>query len=94
MLDFNIQITSSFRFLERYSKVAKTDMVIFNLSRYLIELSLVNYKMLKYTNSNLAASALYLSLKMTKNQQPWSDQLTKHSHYKESQIRQCAKELF
>jgi cyclin B len=93
-LDFDIQITSSFRFLERYSKVAKTDMVIFNLSRYLIELAIVNYKMLKYTNSNIASSALYLSLKMTKNQQPWSESLTKHTHYKESQIRQCAKDLF
>lgn len=94
VLDFNIQITSSFRFLERYVKVAKTDMVILNLSRYLVELSLVNYKMLKYTNSNLAASALYLSLKMTKSQTPWSDVLTKHTQYKESQVRQCAKDLF
>ena len=69
-------------------------MVIFNLSRYLIELSLVNYKLLKYTNSNLAASALYLSLKMTKSPAPWSDSLSKHTHYKESQVRQCAKDLF
>ncbi len=47
-------------------KVAKADPIIFNLSRYLIELSLVSYKMTKFTPSNLAASALYLSLKMTK----------------------------
>ncbi len=48
-LDFDIQITSSFRFLERFAKVAKIDPLIFNLSRYLLELSLVNYKMLKYS---------------------------------------------
>lgn len=66
-LDFDIQITSSFRFLERFSKVAKIDPLIFNLSRYLIELALVNYKTLKFKPSNLAASALYLSLKMTKH---------------------------
>ncbi len=35
-LDFDIQITSSFRFLERFSKIAKTDPLIFNLSRYLL----------------------------------------------------------
>lgn len=40
-LDFNIQINSSFRFLERFAKIAKVDAFIFNLSRYLIELSLV-----------------------------------------------------
>ena len=78
-LDFDIQTTSSFRFLERYVKIAKADTMILNLSRYLLELCLINYKMLKYTNSNLAASALYLSLKMTKHSSPWTDLLTKHS---------------
>ena len=73
LLDFNIQITSSYRFLERFCKVAKADNLIFNLSRYLIELSLVNYKMLKYTASHIAASAMYLSLKMTKHQNVWTD---------------------
>jgi hypothetical protein len=58
--------------------------MIFNLSRYLIELSLVTYRMLKFTGSNLAASALYLSQKMTKNPQPWSELLTKHTTYKEA----------
>lgn len=49
-----------------------------------MELSLVSYKMNKYQGSNLAASALYLSLKMTKSPVPWSDLLVKHSGYKES----------
>lgn len=66
VLDFEIQITSSYRFLERFTRVSKSDALIFNLSRYLMELSLVSYKLLKYSNSNIAASALYLSLKMTK----------------------------
>ena len=87
ILDFNIQITSSYRFLERFTKVAKVDALIFNLSRYLLELSLVNYKFLKYSPSNLASSALYLSLKMTKHPNPWSEAMVKHTHYKESTIR-------
>jgi hypothetical protein len=33
----------------------------------LIELSLLHCKTLRFSNSNLAASALYLSLKMTRN---------------------------
>lgn len=82
-LDFNIQITSSFRFLERYCKISKTEALIFNLSRYLIELSLLSCKMLKFSNSNLAASALYLSLKMTRSPQPWPELLIKHTHYSE-----------
>lgn len=82
-LDFDIQITSSFRFLERYTKIAKADSLVFNLARYLMELSFTNYKMLRFSASNLASSALYLSLKMTKHSFCWNESLTKHSHFKE-----------
>lgn len=67
-LDFDIQITSSYRFLERYAKIMKADPVIFNLARYLTELTLVSYRMTRFAQSNIAASALYLALKMTKHQ--------------------------
>lgn len=67
---------------------------IFNLSRYLLELSLINYNMIKFRNSHIAASALYLALKMTKNPCSWNDTISKHSSYKEHEVRQCAKELF
>jgi transcription initiation factor TFIIIB Brf1 subunit/transcription initiation factor TFIIB len=93
-LDFSIQINSSYRFLERFVKISKADTLIFNLSRYLIELSLANYKMLRFSSSNLAASALYLSLKMTKQPHSWNETLAKHTQFKEVQIRPCAKELF
>jgi hypothetical protein len=83
ILDFDIQITSAFRFLERYSKIAKTDSLVFNLARYLMELSFTNYKMLRFSASNLASSALYLSLKMTKHSFCWNESLAKHSHFKE-----------
>jgi Cyclin, C-terminal domain len=68
--------------------------MVLNLSQYLCELALVNCKMLKFSNSNIAASSLYLTLKMTKHSSPWNEQIVKHSQYKESEIRPCAKELF
>jgi len=40
-LDFNIHVPSSYRFLERFTKVADASPKIFNLSRYLIELPLI-----------------------------------------------------
>ena len=78
-LDFDIQITSSYRFLQRFAKILKADTMIFNLSRYLNELALVNYKMLKFSNSMIAASSLYLSLKMTKHANPWNETIIRHS---------------
>ena len=59
-----------------------------------MELGLVNYRTIRFANSNLAASALYLALKMTKNQSPWNDLIVKHSDYREADVRPCAKELF
>jgi cyclin B len=60
-LDFNVTSPSSYRFLERFSKIVKADDPLFNLARYLIELPLIEYRMLKYSPSNLAASALFLA---------------------------------
>jgi len=71
-LDFEVNYTSSFRFLERFIKVGKVDAILHHLSRYFLELSLVNYHMLKYGQSLLASAALYLAMKMAKIQSPWS----------------------
>ena len=60
-LDFNVTTPSSYRFLERFSKVISADTPLFNLARYLIELPLIEYRRLKYTPSNLAASAIFLA---------------------------------
>jgi cyclin B len=60
-LDFNVTSPSSYRFLERFSKIIYADTPLFNLARYLIELPLIEYRMLKYNPSNLAASALFLA---------------------------------
>lgn len=66
-LNFNVCTPSSFRFLERFSKVASFDDKQLCLARYLIELPLIEYKMLKHCQSNIAASALYLSMKILSN---------------------------
>ena len=60
-LDFNITAPSPYRFLERFAKINNADTPLFNLARYLIELPLIEYRMLKYSPSNLAASALFLA---------------------------------
>jgi len=63
-LDFNITTPSPYRFLERFTKIIEADTPLFNLARYLIELPLIEYRMLKYSPSNLAASALFLAQKI------------------------------
>lgn len=52
VLDFNICAPSSYRFLERFSKIAQATNQQFLLARYLIELPLIEYRMLKHSPSN------------------------------------------
>lgn len=44
-LDFDVSQCSSFRFLERFSKLSKIDNVTFFLSQYMLELGLLDSKM-------------------------------------------------
>jgi hypothetical protein len=63
-LDFSVTISSSFRFLERFIKISKSDSLIFNYARYLIELPLIENTMLKWKPSLVACSAIYISKKV------------------------------
>jgi len=96
VLNFNITAPSSFRFLERIVKLWEhTDDRVFNLSRYLIELSLVEYRMLKHHPSMLASAALFLSMKILKKEySQWTDKLREATWFTEQQIRQWAKDLW
>lgn len=64
-LNFNVCAPSSYRFLERFSKIGGClTSKHFLLARYLIELPLIEYRMLKYCPSTIAASALYIAMKI------------------------------
>ena len=63
-LDFDICQTSPYRFLERYSKVARVDSVTFFLAQYLLELALLDSKMNQYKPSLQASAALYLAMRV------------------------------
>lgn len=44
-LDFDLSLCTSYRFLERFSKLAKIDNVTFYLAQYMLELGLLDSKM-------------------------------------------------
>lgn len=64
VLDFNLQTTSSYCFLQRLLQLTEVDERLASLSQYLIELPLIEYRMLKYSPSNVASSALFLANKI------------------------------
>jgi len=74
-LDFNISYNSQYRFLERIQKLTMIDNpIVLNLAMYVLELTLIQYKMLKYSPMILSAGAFYLSIRLTKTPfQAWNE---------------------
>ncbi|OMJ83903.1 hypothetical protein SteCoe_15058 [Stentor coeruleus] len=93
ILDYNITVPSSYRFLERFSKISGLSLEQTSLARYLQELALIDYKMLKYSNSLIAAGSIYLMFKLKSIKPEWTGDLRKASGYTEDQIKPCAKDL-
>lgn len=83
-LNFETSTFSSYGFLQRYSNLAEADPFIQNMARYLLELSLVEYKMLKHHPSMLASASLYLAQKIVWKPIAWTELLERESGFKES----------
>lgn len=62
-LGFDITFPTSLRFMERYLRMLGDDPVIANFSQFLIELALIDIRMLKYPAQVVAASAITLAYK-------------------------------
>ena len=92
VLKFQLTTPSSFRFFERYAQLAKASEKAYHLGCYLLDLCLIEYKMMRYTPSMLACGALYIGMAMTGNR-GWSDMLVRNSKYEERAVRNCASEL-
>lgn len=62
-LSFNFTFPTPLRFLERYMKLLDNDQTVMFYATFLIELALIEVRMLQYPPSILAASAIYLACK-------------------------------
>ena len=91
-LSFNLSSISPNRFLERYAALVKFEEKPYNLAKYLLELSFIEYKMIKYIPSHIACATIYLVNKIYKKE-GWPEILQRHTKYTESQIKHCAKDL-
>jgi len=63
-LKYDIGVPLSYTFLRRYAKCVKADMKFLTLARFILELSLQDYKFAAVRDSVKACAALYLALKM------------------------------
>ena len=91
-LKFQLTAPSSFRFYERFAQLAKVGEKARHLGCYLLELSLIEYKMMRYTPSMLACGALYVAMRSEGNER-WSEALVRSSRYEQQAVKNCAAEL-
>lgn len=86
VVNFDLGIPLSYRFLRRYARCAKVSMPTLTLARYILEYSLMDYSMITFSDSKMAAAALLLALLM-KDLGGWTPTLEYYSGYKLDDIR-------
>lgn len=89
ILEFDLSCPSIYIFLQRYSRLLKTDETQFSLAEYLSESQFLDTRMFKYPPSLIAASCLYLSSKIL-NKDCWNSLIEEQSKYSESEVKSCA----
>ncbi|KAL7134262.1 hypothetical protein ABFS83_11G014600 [Erythranthe nasuta] len=92
-LEWNLTVPTPYVFLVRFIKASMTGLDVENMVYFLAELGMMNYEILTYSPSMIAASAVYAA-RATLNTTPlWNETLEKHTGFTEAQITDCAKVL-
>ena len=94
-LNFDITYPSALRFLEIYYELIniKFEDQIPLFTHYLLELFLIEYKMIKYPPSLIAASTLYITLKVKKPNVIQVVDIPSFSGYTEDKLKECARDI-
>ena len=93
-LSIELSIISPLRFLERYGRLALFDDKNFFLAKYLLEIALMDYKMLRYPPSQIVCATIFLINKNLNKDPCWSDNLARSCKYSDLQLRSCLIDLF
>jgi len=91
-LQFKICHPTAMHFLERYQSVNGCTDAHRDLAHYLLELTLVDYSMLKHTPSHLAAASILLSNKLLRRP-AWTPAAVRQTQMTEAMLKSCAKEI-
>jgi len=87
-LEFDLNFPSPLNFLRRISKADEYEMFARTLSKFFMELSLMNNKFLHYLPSQITAASMYLSRIML-DRPEWTPNLRHYSGYHENELKEC-----
>ncbi|KAH0923224.1 hypothetical protein HID58_023242 [Brassica napus] len=92
-LQFNVSLPTQYPFLTRFLKAAQADKKCEVLASFLMELALVEYEMLRFPPSLLAATAVYTAQCTLDGFRKWNTTCEFHSHYSEDQLMECCRKM-
>nr|XP_043634139.1 G2/mitotic-specific cyclin-2-like [Erigeron canadensis] len=90
-LQFNLSVPTPYVFIKRFLKAAKSHKELELLSFYFIDMCLVEYEMLKFPPSLLAAAAVFTAECTLSRSRQWTKTSELHSTYTEHNLWECSK---
>ncbi|KAH7366297.1 hypothetical protein KP509_18G071600 [Ceratopteris richardii] len=94
VLAFELCVPTPYVFIVRFLKAAGSDLKMDMLAFYYVELCLVDYAMIRYSPSMLAAASVYTAQRTLRpNDASWTKLLKYHSGYSESDLVECAAKI-
>lgn len=91
VLDFQLGMPLSYRFLRRYARCAKLPLETLTLARYILETSLLDYTLVDQRESKMAAAALLQALLM--KGLSWNTTLEHYTGYAAKELVQLQRRL-
>ncbi|MCL7027224.1 hypothetical protein MKW94_004176 [Papaver nudicaule] len=92
-LGWTLTVPNTYHFLIRFVKAAGADKEMEDMAFFMAELGLMQYAMIKYSPSMLAASAVYAAKLHLKITPIWNDSLELHTGFSEHEVIECAQQL-
>ncbi|KAI8325977.1 hypothetical protein GQ54DRAFT_268732, partial [Martensiomyces pterosporus] len=88
VLDFDMSYPSPLTFLRRVSKAEQYNMQTRTVAKYLMEICLVDHRLMPFSSSAIAAAGICLARRMLKAG-PWDGNLRHYSGYTEEELQPC-----
>ncbi|KAI3794321.1 hypothetical protein L1987_36950 [Smallanthus sonchifolius] len=90
-LEFNMSLPTPYVFMKRFLKAAQSESKLDQISFFLIDLCLVEYDMLRFPPSLLAAASVYTAQCSLFGLKQWSKTCEWHTNYSEDQLLECSR---
>ncbi|GBG88596.1 hypothetical protein CBR_g48126 [Chara braunii] len=90
-LNFNLTVPTPYVFMVRFLKAGEADKRMEQLANFLVELALLEYSMMKFSPSQIAAAAVYTAMRTLGRVCPgWNWTMRRHSGYTAEALEECA----